>query len=320
MFCESCGQPLPNDVKFCPECGAPVKAPAAQDIPDNPIPAQSPASESPYPGQPAYGQPPYDGQYQAGYYQPPQYGAQPQYGAPQQGYQQPVYGVPQQSYYQPPQYGAKQSPLSVSKMPAVILALLALIGCAVYTIIDCIDYIDALGSGYYSSSAETGIVVMMAEEIILLVCILIFFILCLKLPKMNPVTVGIPILVGFLPTFKSLMAWIFDFEFFGRKYSYTTLAAVMYGLFAVGLILYFVTLSRPTLLPALKAATAVALLGYMGIVIYDVIDVLVKASAYLRYSNGGTYIAQMIAYGVSVVGYAGAMIAIVATAKKQENA
>ena len=77
MFCEKCGNELPEGVAFCPACGAPTAAPAAPQ-PEQAAPVQAPPVQESY-QQPQYQQAP--PQYQQPQYQQPQY---------QQPYQQPV--------------------------------------------------------------------------------------------------------------------------------------------------------------------------------------------------------------------------------------
>lgn len=106
MYCESCGNLVPDGQAFCSNCGAAVAqgAPAAQPAPAPmaaapvaaPAPAPAPAPQpmvQPKPVQPAYQQP----VYQQPQYQQPQY-QQPMYQAPT--YQQPV-AVAQPVYAQP---------------------------------------------------------------------------------------------------------------------------------------------------------------------------------------------------------------------------
>lgn len=106
MYCESCGNLVPDGQAFCSNCGAAVAqaAPAAQPAPAPmaaapvaaPAPAPAPAPQpmvQPHPVQPAYQQP----VYQQPQYQQPQY-QQPMYQAPT--YQQPV-AVAQPVYAQP---------------------------------------------------------------------------------------------------------------------------------------------------------------------------------------------------------------------------
>ena len=114
MYCESCGNLVPDGQAFCSNCGAAVAqaAPAAQPAPAPaaapapapvaaapvaaPAPAPAPAPQpmaQPQPVQPAYQQP----VYQQPQYQQPQY-QQPSYQAPT--YQEPV-AVAQPVYAQP---------------------------------------------------------------------------------------------------------------------------------------------------------------------------------------------------------------------------
>jgi len=83
MFCNKCGNQIPEDAMFCPVCGAPKAAPqpeaqpwpqqpqAQQAWPQQPWPqqpqAQQPQAQQPYPQQP-YAQQPYQ---QQPYYAPP---------------------------------------------------------------------------------------------------------------------------------------------------------------------------------------------------------------------------------------------------------
>ena len=91
-FCTNCGSQIPDDTKFCPECGEKVAAP--QPRPTQP---EAPQPAAPVPAWDGYAQP--DQGYEA-----PQ---QPAYTPPvQQSYeapQQPVYTPPvqQQSYEAP---------------------------------------------------------------------------------------------------------------------------------------------------------------------------------------------------------------------------
>ncbi len=82
QFCQNCGKPIADGMRFCESCGAPAPAAAPQ--------------------QPAYQQPVYQApqqpQYQQPAYQQPQY-QQPTYQQP--AYQQPAY---QQPAYQQPAY------------------------------------------------------------------------------------------------------------------------------------------------------------------------------------------------------------------------
>ena len=88
MFCNQCGNEIPNETRFCPNCGAPVAAPA----PEQPAaPAQ--------PQEPVYAQPvqPQEPQYA----QPVQQPAQPQEPVYAQPVQQPPYAQPEPAYAQP---------------------------------------------------------------------------------------------------------------------------------------------------------------------------------------------------------------------------
>lgn len=59
MFCNQCGQKLPDDARFCPDCGAPVEPDPAPKAPEPPEEAaagpalkeaEAPAAEHPEPG------------------------------------------------------------------------------------------------------------------------------------------------------------------------------------------------------------------------------------------------------------------------------
>lgn len=79
MFCTNCGNQIPDNSAFCPNCGTTPSAPAQQ------------------PQQPVYQQP------QQPVYQQPAYPQQP-------AYQQPVYQQPQQPAYQQPAYNGYAQP------------------------------------------------------------------------------------------------------------------------------------------------------------------------------------------------------------------
>lgn len=103
MFCNQCGNQIPDGVSFCPNCGAPV---AKAD----PAPAQEPQYAQPV--EPMYEQPvepqytqPVEPQYEQPQYSQPQY-SQPQYEQPQ--YSQPQYEQPQ---YSQPVYGQPMPPV-----------------------------------------------------------------------------------------------------------------------------------------------------------------------------------------------------------------
>ncbi len=85
MFCTNCGKPIPDDSRFCPECGAVIEQPKA---PQQPVYQQAPEA----PQQPVY---------------------QQVNEAPQQPVYQQVNEAPQQPVYQQPVY---QQP--VYKQPA----------------------------------------------------------------------------------------------------------------------------------------------------------------------------------------------------------
>ena len=121
MQCAACGESIPDDSMFCPECGArqgggatgvPGQAPAAQPnmggAPVGGFPQQSPPQG--YPHQHQQGLPP-QGMPQQGMMQPG-YGQMPQQGMPQQGL--PPQGMPQQGM--PPQ-GMPQQGLPPQGMP-----------------------------------------------------------------------------------------------------------------------------------------------------------------------------------------------------------
>lgn len=138
MFCEFCGETLPEGAVFCPSCGARANKidaaqeasaavndaadPVVDDAPDQlsvtePLENAYQAPQYAAPAQPSYQQPQYNAPAQPSYQQP-QYAApaQPSYQAPrynapaQTGYQQPQYGAPVQQNYQAPQYGAPVRP------------------------------------------------------------------------------------------------------------------------------------------------------------------------------------------------------------------
>jgi len=72
MFCGKCGNQVPDEVKFCPNCGT-AAATQASEQPQQ----QQPYQQQPYPQQPYPQQP-----YQQQPYQQPPYGQQPYYQAP----------------------------------------------------------------------------------------------------------------------------------------------------------------------------------------------------------------------------------------------
>jgi len=82
MFCNKCGNQIPEGAQFCPVCGAPKAAPQPEAQPAQQPWPQQPQAQQPYPQQP-YPQQPY-----------------PQQPYPQQPYAQQPY--PQQAYYAPP--------------------------------------------------------------------------------------------------------------------------------------------------------------------------------------------------------------------------
>ena len=70
MFCGTCGNQMPDEVKFCPNCGTATAAQAAGQPQQQPYQQPYPPQQ-PYPQQP-YGQQPYQQPYQPQpYYQPP---------------------------------------------------------------------------------------------------------------------------------------------------------------------------------------------------------------------------------------------------------
>ena len=60
MFCQNCGTQLPEGVKFCPECGAPVEiTESVRDMPtvEEPVVAAEPVHEQPVYETPVYQEP-----------------------------------------------------------------------------------------------------------------------------------------------------------------------------------------------------------------------------------------------------------------------
>ena len=108
-FCQKCGRPMADDMRFCEACGAPAPVAAPQQ----------PAYQQPAPQQPVYQQPVYQqpAPQQPVYQQPaPQ---QPVYRQPAP--QQPVYQqpAPQQPVYQQPapQAGYRTAPVAAPAKP-----------------------------------------------------------------------------------------------------------------------------------------------------------------------------------------------------------
>jgi len=63
MFCQNCGTQLPEGVKFCPECGAPVEIVEplrSEPIPEEPAVVAAPVQEQPVQAQLVYEQPVYE--------------------------------------------------------------------------------------------------------------------------------------------------------------------------------------------------------------------------------------------------------------------
>ena len=122
MYCESCGNFVPDGQAFCANCGSPVAnaAPAAQPAPA-PAPAPAPvaaapvATPAPAPAPAPAPQPMAQPMYQQPAYQQPQY-QQPAYQTPQ--YQAPTYQQPvavAQPVYAQPVYA---QPVIVAQQPA----------------------------------------------------------------------------------------------------------------------------------------------------------------------------------------------------------
>ena len=112
MFCENCGNALPEGANVCPQCGTAV----GNKENGNSLSYENQNSVQPQQG---YVQQPYT-QAQQGYSQ------QQAYGQPQQGYsQQQAYGQPQQGYAQPyTQPGQQQPDAPVGGKGAAVVALL----------------------------------------------------------------------------------------------------------------------------------------------------------------------------------------------------
>ena len=97
MFCEKCGQPIPDGASICPICGAQTAQQPNVTAPEN---------QATYTAQP-------------GAYNP--YAAQQPYAQPQQGnYQQPPYTQPQQPYYQPGYTQPPVMPMQENPAPSFI--------------------------------------------------------------------------------------------------------------------------------------------------------------------------------------------------------
>lgn len=130
MFCNNCGNQIPDNSAFCPNCGAAFSQP------------QQPVYQQPQ--QPQYGQPQY-GQ--------PQYG-QPQYGQPQYG--QPQYGQP--GGYMPPQKPAEE-PGKGMAIASLVLGILSFF-CFAYVsgILAIIFGCVAKNKGYQGKMATAGII------------------------------------------------------------------------------------------------------------------------------------------------------------------
>ena len=114
MFCNQCGNQVPDGVSFCPNCGAPVAqadpAPASEPQYAQPVEPQYAQPAEPQYAQPA--QPQYAQPVEPQYAQP----AQPQYPQPQ--YSQPVYGEPM-----PPVGDAQERELAKQNLIFGILAI-----------------------------------------------------------------------------------------------------------------------------------------------------------------------------------------------------
>ena len=112
MYCESCGNFIPDGQSFCSNCGAPVSAPAAQSAP---APAPAPVAAAPVVAAapaPAPASAPAAQPVQPVYQQPAAQPVQPVYQQQQPIYQQPA-AQPVQPVYQP----VYQSPIYQQATP-----------------------------------------------------------------------------------------------------------------------------------------------------------------------------------------------------------
>ena len=361
MFCEFCGQVLPDEAIFCPSCGARVvkhAAPVSEYAVDEPqIPSEPEQSDyqavteaepeqSDYqvtkesaPEQPAYAQPQYGAPAQSTY-QPPQYGApaqstyQPQYGAPAQSAYQPQYGAPVrpvnqgQPYgaparpvYQQPQYGAVAQPQyqahadkSGTSYPlSMVFALIAALGYLATVIVFMIDYFP--NASYYSSWGYGGyyIYTLIADALVF-ICSAVFFFQCLNIRKGSAASTGIPLVIMLLPTLIGTASWLFKFEVFNVRYSFNTVGAIANFLLIGGVVMYIIALKVRMQSIALRAITAVILLGYLGLSAYTVIDAMISV---FKYYPTALSVVSMIALLLSVLFLPAAMIAILLKEKEQ---
>ena len=136
MFCENCGNALPEGANVCPQCGTAVgnkeNGNSLSYENQNSVQPQQGYVQQPYTqAQQGYSQQQAYGQPQQGYAQQPYtqaqqgYSQQQAYGQPQQGYsQQQAYGQPQQGYAQSYTQPGQQPDAPVGGKGAAVVALL----------------------------------------------------------------------------------------------------------------------------------------------------------------------------------------------------
>ncbi len=133
MFCSNCGTQIPDDSKFCPNCGAKSAAPAG--------------------GQPQQGQP------QQAQYNQPQQGQynQPQQGQPQQQYnqQQQQFNQQQQQYNQQAQWANQAAPTQVKSGGNLLVKLGIGVAAALAIFIGASMFLGG-GDDHGSGSGKTG--------------------------------------------------------------------------------------------------------------------------------------------------------------------
>lgn len=265
MFCEFCGQQIPGGAAFCPECGARVNKPAAQNAAP-PAPAkQNSQPQYTAPAQPAT--------------PAPQYGAPrpfetPRYQAPAQpGYQQPY--QQQVSYTAPRRVsGMSQTGFLVS---VVLAAAAAVVQIAYFVAMLVVMLPQAkyyqmydMGNAFYYTIGQTAFV---------LLCYCAFAVLCLRLRSGSPLPTAIPALLSLLPLLISMASWIFDFEVFGVQNSFETEDVIAAVLAILGYAMYFIVLALK-LKGSVRFLAGGLLLGCAGFQVYFFVDVVSSVFKY----------------------------------------
>ncbi len=116
MFCEQCGNQIPDGAQACPSCGAAVNPAPGQPLPGPQYGMPAPPPQG-MPGPPPQGMP----------VPPPQGMPGPQYGAPQMPPQGMYNGMPQGPYGQVPPYQAPPKKKGFPVALIIILVILALL-------------------------------------------------------------------------------------------------------------------------------------------------------------------------------------------------